>query len=160
MAQFKKTYDFKSVGQLDSSFQTQVDNTVPNLPIGILTPVSFDVTNGSMFAMSTNIEDQIRDNLKNLLSTNRGERLLLEDFGADLKELAYDFTSEDVLTEAVARISVAVAKFMPFIELGTFEASVNAGPADTIINTVKVIYSVPTLNVADQVAEVSIVVAS
>ncbi len=160
MAQFKKTYDFKSVGQLDSNFQTQVENTVASSPVGILTPVSFDMTNGSMFAMSTDVADQIRDNLKNLLSTNRGERLLLEDFGANLRELAYDFTSEDVLSEAVNRIAFAVAKYMPFIELGTFEASVDAGPADTVVNTIKVIYSVPTLNISEQVAEVSIVVAS
>ena len=160
MAQFKRTYDFKSVGQLESSFQTQLTDTIVNSPVGIITPVTFDSVNGSMFEMSTDIADQIRDNLKNLISTNRGERLLLEDFGADLKELAYDFTSEDVTTEAINRIAVATGKFMPFVDLGTFEVSVDAGIGDTIVNRIRIVYSVPSLNIDDQVVEVSIVVAS
>ncbi len=160
MAQFKKTFDFKSVGQLASTFQTEQLNTAVSSPVGILTPVSFDSENGSMFNMSTDIADQIRDNLKNLISTNRGERLLLEDFGADLKPLAYDFTSENVLSEALQRIALAVGKFMPFVDLTTFEVSVDPGIGDTTVNTIRISYSVPSLQIDGQVVEVSIVVAS
>ena len=160
MAQFKKTFDFKSVGQLQADVQTQALQTTSNNPIGILTPVSFDVLGGSLFAMSTDLGDQIRDNMKNLLSTNRGERLMLEDFGANLQELAYDFRSEASLGEATNRIAIAVAKYMPFVELVTFGVSIDQGPDNSTVNTITVVYSVPNLNLDQQVAEVSIVVAN
>ena len=161
MAQVKKTYDFKSVGQLQSKFQQQQEDTVVKLPIGILTPVSFDQTGGSMFKMSVDLEDQIRDNLRNLVSTNHGERLMLNDFGANLKELAYDLTSEDVVSEALIRISTAVSKYMPFVELETLEPTViRSEDGNSVLNKIKIGYSVPAVGAIDQVVEAVIVVTS
>lgn len=161
MAQVKKTYDFKSVGQLQSKFQQQQEDTVSKLPIGILTPVSFDQIGGSMFEMSVDLEDQIRDNLRNLVSTNHGERLMLNDFGANLKELAYDLTSEDVVSEALIRISTAVSKYMPFVELETLEPTViRSEDGNSVLNKIKIGYSVPAVGAIDQVVEAVIVVTS
>ena len=161
MAQSKKSYSFKSVGQLQSSVDSQLAESVVKSPIGILTPVSFNQTGGSLFNMSMNLEVQVQDNLRNLLSANHGERLLLGDFGANLKPLAYDLTSEDAISEALIRISTAVAKYMPFVSLNTFEPTVIKGPDDSsIINRIKVGYSVPAAGVSNQAVEVSIVVTS
>ena len=161
MAQSKKSYSFKSVGQLQSSVDSQLAESIVKSPIGILTPVSFNQTGGSLFNMSMDLKDQVQDNLRNLLSTNHGERLLLGDFGANLKPLAYDLTSEDVISEALIRISTAVSKYMPFIVLDTFEPSVMKGPDDsTIINRIRVGYSVPAAGATKQAVEVSIVVTS
>ena len=159
MAQVKKTYDFKSVGELQSEFSQREDDTVSNTPVGILTPISFDQSSSSMFLMSNNVKDQVRDNLRNLLITNHGERLMLTDFGANLKELAYDMTSEQVISEALVRISQAASKFMPFVSLDTFQVSSDV-EQDSIVNTISVGYSIPALNVINQTVEVSIVVAN
>lgn len=161
MAQIKKTYDFKSVGELQTTFLDQASNTKVELPIGLLTPLSFDSVGVSTFKMSTKIEDQIRDNLRNLLSTNHGERLLLQDFGANLRELAYDFSSEDIVQEALIRISTAVSKFMPFVQLDSFEPTViKSNDGSSILNKLKVFYSIPAAAVNNQVVEISIVVKS
>jgi phage baseplate assembly protein W len=161
MAQAKKTYDFKSVGQLQSKYQNQITDTTPKNPIGILTPVSFDQTGGSLFRMSTELEDQVRDNLRNLLSTNHGERLMLNDFGANLKELAYDLTSEDVISEALIRINQAVSKFMPFVTLETFESEVIRNDDESsALAKIRVGYSVPAAGAINQQVEVAIVVTS
>ena len=64
MAHAKKTYDFKSVGQLQSNFELQQQNVAGQIPIGILTPVAFSSTGGQLFEMSHKLEDQVRDNLK------------------------------------------------------------------------------------------------
>jgi len=156
MAQVKKTYDFKSVGTLLSTHQNNEAQTVPGVPIGILTPVSFDSSSSSMFLMSTSLVEQVRDNMKNLLSTNHGERLLLTDFGANLKELAFDFTSEDIISEALVRISTAVAKFMPFVTLDTFSVSSDT-EGSAIVSTITVVYSIPAINATNQKVEISIV---
>ena len=161
MAQIKKTYDFSSVGELQTSFLEQANNTAVELPIGILTPLSFDATSASMFRMSTALEVQIQDNLRNLLSTNHGERLLLQDFGANLGELAFDFSSEDIIQEALIRISTAVSKFMPFVSLQSFEPSVvKSNDGSSILNKIKIFYSVPAVAATNQVVEIAIVVKS
>ena len=161
MAQSKKSYSFKSVGQLQSKVDAQLAQNVVKTPIGILTPVSFNQTGGSLFDMSMDIATQVQDNLRNLLSTNHGERLLLTDYGANLKELAYDMTSEDVVDEALVRISTAVSKYLPFVSLDTFEPSVIRNKdGSSIINKITVRYSVPAAGVTNQSVEVSIVVTS
>tara|TARA_R100000008_G_scaffold18986_1_gene9733 strand:+ start:1826 stop:2305 length:480 start_codon:yes stop_codon:yes gene_type:complete len=159
MAQAKKIYDFKSVGNLQSKVQTMKEDTAVSLPIGILTPISFEQDEESMFKMSKRLVDQVRDNMKNLLSTNHGERLMLTDYGANLKELSYDMTSNDVIEEALARISAAVTKYLPYVSLETFETSATP-EGDVIVNTIKVGYSIPSINATNQIVEVSIVVAN
>ena len=114
-----------------------------------------------MFKMSVDLEDQIRDNLRNLISTNHGERLMLNDFGANLKELAYDLTSEDVISEALSRISIAVSKYMPFVELENLEVDiVRSDDGDSVLNKIKITYSVPSINIFEQCVEAVIVVTS
>ena len=71
--------------------------------------------------MSQELTTQVGDNLRNLISTNHGERLMLYDFGANLEELIFELGAEDVDTEAVIRIKTAVEKYMPYIQLLTFE---------------------------------------
>jgi hypothetical protein len=68
-------------------------------------------------------------------------------------------TSEDVISEALVRISQAVSKFMPFVSLDTFQVSSDV-EQDTTVNTISVGYSIPTLSVINQKVEVSIVVTN
>ena len=161
MAQPKGTYDFNSVGQQQSEFEQQQALLISNTPIGIRTPVSFDNATNATFMMSNDFAVQVKDNLRNLLSTNHGERLMLNDYGANLRPLSYDFSSEEVVGVAVSNIANAVAKYMPFITLQTFEPITVAGSdGATLLSKIKVVYSIPDVNVIDQVVEATIVVAS
>jgi len=58
-----------------------------------------------------------RDNLRNLLLTNHGERLGQYDFGANLTELTFELGTDKFDTEAMLRISKAITKFMPYVQL-------------------------------------------
>ena len=159
MSKVKKSYDFKSVGQLQTTLEEMAVNTEVIMPIGITTPISFAPISTSMFAMSTDIGTQIKDNLRNLLSTDHGERLMLGDFGANLKELAYDVSSEDVIPEVLARISTAVSKYMPFVELNTMEPRIEKSPdGEVLLSIIRLTYDVPSAAVSNQVVEVALVV--
>jgi phage baseplate assembly protein W len=156
--QVRKVYDFKSVGQLQATHDDIVDNVVVKKSIGIRTPISFVSTGNAMFNMSYDLGTQIRDNLKNLIATNHGERLMLGDFGANLRPLAMEMTAEDIDAEAVRRISAAVDKYMPFVNLETFEPKVERGDDNCIQSSVKVVYSVPDLGLNNQAVEAVILV--
>ena len=72
-----------------------------------------------------------------------------------------DFSSEDIIQEALIRISTAVSKYMPFLSLESFEPKVvKSNDGSSILNKIKVFYSVPAVAATDQVVEISIVVKS
>jgi len=78
-----------------------------------------------------------------------------------LKELAYDLTSEDVVSEALTRISTAVANYMPYISLQTMETEIiRSEDGNSVLNKIKIIYSVNSIGAFDQNVEAVIVVTS
>ncbi len=113
--QDRKVYDFKSVGDI---YDTVAENHyVPEpIPIGIVTPLQLGNGN-NIYKMHYKLEEQIKDNLRNLVLTNKGERLGRYDFGANLMELATELGSEKADQQAMVRIKKAASKYLPFINL-------------------------------------------
>jgi phage baseplate assembly protein W len=150
----RKIYDFSSVGELESE-KRSVESVVSKLPIGISTPLRTGSSNTGTFEMHTDLAKQIKDNLRNMIATNHGERLVYQDFGANLKSLVFDLGSEQADTIAVRQISETVRKYMPFVELKTFEPVLLGSDGFGNSKTKVVIkYSVPNLYLNEQVVEV------
>ena len=159
----KTTYDFQSVGRMAEEFQNNLVDKSAGVPVGIKTPMEMS-TGGSSgpFKMHTNLGEQIKDNFRNMLSTNHGERLMLHDFGANLEPLAFELTTEAGDVQAVNRIRRATEKYMPFIQLDTFEPIRETNPNETAsiaVVGIRVIYSVPKLGLSNQGVEVVIYAA-
>ena len=97
---------------------------IPKKPIGIKTPLEKgNVQNGeSLFKMHFSIEDQVVDNLKNLIMTQKGERLGFTDYGTNINRIYSDTSlDEDEIADVVSQeISTAVSKYMPSIRLSQF----------------------------------------
>ncbi len=151
MSEERKIYDFAGVGQtiddqVESSIISQKDQ-----PIGIATPVRLSRTNGSLMEMHREMSLQIKDNLRNLIATNHGERLMLHDYGANLLPLAYELGTESADTAAITRITRAVGKYMPYVTLNTFEPIRQSGPDGKVAKVgVRVSFSVPSLQISQQ----------
>lgn len=147
---------FKNVGIKE--FQTQNVLATPQsvVPIGIKTPVTLGDNGDGLIAMHTNIQDVVHDNLRNLLLTNHGERLVHYDLGANLRPLVAEFSSkEDFDGEAMIRINTAVTKWMPFISLVGFDSHpefIDNRYTGKIV--ILLVYSVPQLGVNDKALEV------
>ena len=158
----RKSYDFKSVGRLDPEFRSSLTDTAADVPIGFKTPIQLSTSGHSgPFAMRTDLAAQIKDNFRNMISTNHGDRLMLSDFGANLEELAFELGSENTDVLAINRIRRTTEKYMPFIQLQTFEPfkRVDGAAAGLAVVGVRVIYSIPSLRVREQAVEVIIYTA-
>lgn len=146
---------FKNVGI--RQFQTQNVLTTPASisPIGIKTPIRLGANGEGILSMHTNIQDVVADNLRNLLLTNYGERLIHFDFGANLRPLVAEFSSKDNFdSEAMIRINTAVSKWMPFISLTAFDSRpefIDTQYTGRIVITV--IYSVAQLGIIEKALE-------
>lgn len=141
------TYSFKSVGKTQDQLRDEsLERTV--LPYGIKTPLRISESDG-LFEMNYSLEEQFADNLRNLLLTNWGERLGLYNFGADLRPLTMEYSSQNEFdSEAISRIRRAVNNWMPFIDLEDFSSEVDRMEnKNTGIIKINITYNIPVLNV-------------
>ncbi len=159
-----RVYDFKSVGEKLEQYKqarrlTTVDMT--RQPIGIKTPVELSYGEAGLLAMHYELGDQIKDNFRNMLLTNHGERLGHYDFGANLTELAFELGNENFDTEAMMRIKDTVEKYMPFVILENFEPfrRMMETSNDLAVVGMRVTYSVPAARLTAQQIEVIIYAA-
>ena len=103
--QQRKVYSFKSVGETIGQRQERENTVATALPIGIKTPLRLSQNDSSLFVMNTTLASQLRDNFKNMLSTNHGERYMLFDYGANLLPLAFELGTDDFDSLAIQNIS-------------------------------------------------------
>ena len=84
-----------------------------NFAVGITLPIQRG--NEGYFRQSFRTFDQVRSNLKNLLLTKRGERILQPDFGSGLHDLLFNPATEKFEEDLENTINDAVAKWLPYV---------------------------------------------
>ena len=172
----RKKFSFKSSGKRTTAREF-IDTPVVVSSIGIKTPLSFGSgkKDEDFYKMHTSVADQIRDNFRNILMTNFGERLGRADLGANLHSLLYDMSSSDSIeAEASKRIIKSVQKSLPMITIKDIsvgfvglDSSNGKKPPPLrpeIINssvgtstmTIMVKYDVPRMSIQDQLIKVTI----
>ena len=165
-------FSFKSSGKLVTA-RSIVEPNVISSPIGIKTPLELTSgrTNENFYKMHFNAADQVKDNLKNLLLTNFGERLGRSEFGPNLKSLLYDLTSPvDVESEAVKRITASINRYLPMINISNISIGfmgldenreLKASSGKTVTSSIglagmviRVNYDIPRIKAQNQAIEV------
>jgi phage baseplate assembly protein W len=71
--------------------------------------------NNGYFENTTNILTQVRANLRNLLLTRKGERVMQPEYGCDIHRLIFEQATDDGLADTRASIENAVQTWMPFV---------------------------------------------
>jgi phage baseplate assembly protein W len=84
--------------------------------ISVALPLTYDSGDGP-YRLNKNLEDVIKQNLKNLLLTNPGERIMLPEYGAGIRRFLFE-PHNDVTLESVSEaINSSVTSYMPFVEI-------------------------------------------
>lgn len=153
-----KVYDFQSVGVKDTDINLEKINEIileNQTPIGIKTPLELGNNNGGLLKMHFNLADQIHDNFRNLILTNHGDRLGFYDYGANLSELVHELGAENVDAEAISRIKRSASRYLPFINLKTFESFTDNRDNKEVAKVgLRIIYDIPALAVKNKALEV------
>ena len=84
-----------------------------NYAVGITLPIQRG--NDGYFAQSFRTFDQVRSNLKNLLLTKKGERILQPEFGSGLHDLLFNPATEKFEEDLETTINDSVAKWLPYV---------------------------------------------
>lgn len=147
---------FKNVGIRQFQVQNVAITPQTATPISIKTPLKFGDNSEGLLSMYADIKDVVHDNLRNLVLTNHGERLVHYDFGANLRPLVAEFTSkEDFDSEAMIRINTAIARWMPFVSPIGFDSHPEFdGDQSTGNIVILIIYEVAQLGITQKALEV------
>ena len=85
----------------------------PDVAIGIDLPMMAGA--GAAFKLNYTTLDQAVANAKNLLLTNRGERIMQPDFGCDLRNTLFENITEDLFVILEDRIKSNFDYWLPYI---------------------------------------------
>lgn len=116
-------------------YQYQQYNTNPDKAVGIKLPFnkpsdgrSNDITNYSssasglgVFVSSYSTEEQAVSNLKNLLLTSKGERVMQPNFGTTITRLVFEQNVADLATELETELTTDIEYWLPYIIIKNIE---------------------------------------
>lgn len=107
-------FNFKSSGFKTTNRRFVQKKTVLR-PVGIKTPLE---EGDDIFKMHDNPVNQIADNLRNLILTNKGERLGRYNFGANLKAIVFEYSNSPNFNQIITDVIISeVQKYIPSIQI-------------------------------------------
>jgi len=109
-------------------------------------PIRRDGDNG--FALTQSMIEVIRQNLRNLMLTNPGERMMIPDFGVGIKRFLFEMDHASTYGTINSTIESQVSQYMPFVKLidVQFDSDSQANPGALYI---KIIYEIQPLELTD-----------
>ena len=107
-------FNFKSSGFKTTNRKFTQKKTVAR-PVGIKTPLE---EGDDIFKMHKNPTSQVADNLRNLILTNKGERLGRYNFGANLKAIVFEYSNSPNFNQIITDVIISeVQKYIPSIQI-------------------------------------------
>ena len=166
----RKFYKFKSSGIRKKENRKLQNQKVITRPLGIKTPIEFGKEKGDLYKTHSNPAEQLKDNLRNLIQTNFGERLGRPEYGANLSSIVFDLNAnENFIKEASLKIDSAIKKYIPAIIFKDVEVknadliesfNINAKlPGDSTglaLIELRVRFDIPALRLQNQIIDVLI----
>jgi len=97
------------------------------------------------YVLTKTLAQNIKQNIKNLMLTSPGERVMISDFGVGLRNFLFKNNSAELQSRINTRIREQVQLFMPFIVINNVEF---LSQEEKILG-IRVFYSVPSQNFSD-----------
>jgi len=104
----------------------------PDIKIGLELP--FARSSRGLFGQTATTLEQAGHNIKNLLLTSKGERVMQPDFGSDLRSLLFEQAGDNINNDIKEAISDAMSNWLPYINI----SNVNVIENETNLNQMKV----------------------
>ena len=93
-----------------------VDNDT-NVKVGIDLPIRRDDIKAGWFASTTTTIEAVKNNIRNLLNTNQGERLMQPTLGLNLKRMLFEQINEESILGIQDSILDSFNFWLPFVQV-------------------------------------------
>ena len=105
----------------------------PDIRIGLKLP--FNRGRSGLFPQTQTTLEQAGSNIKNLLLTAKGERIMQPNFGSRLRELLFEQYTEDLTERIKQEIQEAMSIWLPYIDIAKVDVIQNeAIPTETKVD--------------------------
>ena len=91
----------------------------PDVYIGLKLPFTRD--RAGLFGQTETTLEQAGNNIKNLLLTSKGERVMQPEFGSDLRDLLFEQYTEDLTDRIKDTIEEAMSTWLPYIVISSVD---------------------------------------
>lgn len=112
-------------------------------------PLIYDHTNDGVYALNKTLLETVRQNLKMLLLTVPGERIMDSNFGVGLRKYLFEQDNDLIREQLQKRIVTQVSLYLNFITI----EEINISPPnsnDENVMFLNIRYKVPSLQVNDE----------
>lgn len=114
---------------------------------GITPKLPLNIGEEGDFGLIKTYEELVKQNLKNLLLTNKGEKTMDSNFGVGIKSFLFEPNVPATYGIMEQEISDQISRYMPFLELEEIEVSQDPESDEGI--SVKIYYVITPLDVED-----------
>jgi len=108
--------------------------------IGARLPIARDPDGDYMLLQ--NLKETARQNLKMIVLTDPGERVRMPGFGAGVRRILFENTGGQILSSVKGRIKSQAATYIPWIDIGGVQTSMNP---DSGVLSIVITFSIPAL---------------
>jgi phage baseplate assembly protein W len=118
------------------------------MPSGLTPRLPLVKGNSFDYELISSYQELVRQNLKNVLLTNPGERIMDENFGVGLNSFLFEHDSEILYSKITGKINDQVSKYLPYIKIldVVFNSFLNDPSMNENSLSVKILYRVIPLN--------------
>ena len=122
----------------DTSKKPYIIDRDSNVKVGIDLPIRRgDEKDGWMASTSTTI-DAVKNNIRNLLNTERGERFFQPNLGIGLRRYLFQQITNDVTLQIQNEIVDTIGAFLPFVEVQDIQVKTSNNDESVNVNTFSV----------------------
>ena len=113
-----------------------------NVKVGMDLPIRRGDDKDGMFAATKTTIEAVKNNIKNLLSTNRGERLMQPNLGLNLRSLLFEQIDDSTLVSIQDSILDSFSVWLPFVEVNDIQIKNKDIASDMNQVVVKIIFNI------------------
>ena len=128
----------------DLSKKQYVEDRDETVFIGIDLPFRKGSGTEGWFASTTTTIDAVKNNIRNLLYTNKGERYLQPNIGLNLRNVLFEQFTEDLKLQVENDILDTFEFWLPFVQVRDLQVGMQPNPNDASKNRldIKVIFNI------------------
>lgn len=112
-------------------------------------PLIYDHTDDGVYALNKTLIETIRQNLKMLLLTSPGERIMDSNFGVGIRRYLFEQDTFSIREELQNKIATQVSLYLNFIIIEEIDIS-PPNSNDENVMYLRIRYKVPSININDE----------
>tara|TARA_B100001996_G_scaffold370438_1_gene344802 strand:+ start:201 stop:668 length:468 start_codon:yes stop_codon:yes gene_type:complete len=122
----------------DTSRKPYIQDNDTNVKIGIDLPIRRGDDNDGFFATTSTTIEAVKNNIRNLLQTNEGERFFQPNLGLNLRTLLFEHITNENLIGVQDTILDKIEFWLPFVEVRDIQVLSSNDTTDIGVNQIRV----------------------